>query len=100
MDSSTQAAASHRTLMVQVRYLGAHRPYVDPHAEATATAGSVKAAALAFFGLVDGGGQAGSKSYTLSKGTAPVTDLSATLEQLADGKHEVKFDLIEQLEQG
>jgi hypothetical protein len=60
----------------------------------------VKAAALAYFGLIDGGGQAGTKSYTLSKDTVAVTDLSVTLDQLADGKHQVKFDLIEQLEQG
>jgi hypothetical protein len=100
MDNSTQAEVSHGTLTVQVRYLGSHRPYVDPKAQATATAHSVKTAALAFFGLVDGGGQAGTKAYTLSKDTVAVTDLSATLEQLADGKHELKFDLIEQLEQG
>jgi hypothetical protein len=100
MNSATQAEISHRTITVQVRYLGSHRPYVDPKADAAATAGSVKTAALAFFGLVDGGGQAGTKSYTLSKETVAVTDLSITIEQLADGKHQIKLDLIEQLEQG
>ena len=100
MNDATPAEISHRTVTVQVRYLGSHRPYVDPKAATSATAGSVKAAALAFFGLIDGGGQAGTKSYTLSKDTVAVTDLSVTLDQLADGKHQVKFDLIEQLEQG
>jgi hypothetical protein len=100
MDSHAQAEHGQAAISVQVRYLGANRQYVDPQAPATETAATLKSKALRFFGLVDGSGQPGGKVYTLSKGTVPVTDLNLSLQQLADGKHELKLDLLEQLEQG
>jgi len=98
MESQTQQAAEakHQTLVLQVRYLGSHRPFIDPHALASATLASVKPAVLAFFGLVEGAG----KVYTFAAAGVPLTDQSVTLGHLADGKHELKLDLVEQLVQG
>jgi len=43
MESQTQQAAEakHQTLVLQVCYLGSHRPFIDPHALASATLASV-----------------------------------------------------------
>lgn len=100
MEIIAQADHGQRTISVRVRYLGSNRPYVKPQAAPVETAAHLKSEALAFFGLVDGSGQPGGKVYTLTKGTVPVTDLSVSLGELADGKHELKLDLLEQLEQG
>lgn len=100
MDTQVRAPQGQGTISVQVRYLGAHRQYVDGNSPATQSVAALKAVALQFFGLVDGAGQPGAKTYTLSKGTVPVTDLTQTLQQLAEGEHHIKLDLLEQLEQG
>lgn len=55
---------------------------------------------LAFFELTESSGQQGGKVYTFAMSGTPLTDLSVTLGTLAAGKHELKLDLIEQLEQG
>lgn len=89
-----------KTLVLHVRYLGARRQYVDPHAALSETLSDVKPKVLDFFKLTETPGQPGGKVYTFALGTTPLTDLSATLGSLADGKHELSLSLIEQLEQG
>ena len=84
------------SLIFDVRYLGAKKHYVDPHASATATLAQVKPKVLAFFGLKE----TPEKVYVFSQDGTPITDLSITLGQLAHGKHELKLDLVEQLVQG
>lgn len=105
MNIATQAADAakdehHQTLILQVRYLGAKKPYIDPDASPAASLGSVKPAVLDFFKLVETPNQAGGKVYFFSMDTKLITDLSVTLGALAHGKHELKLDLIEQLVQG
>jgi len=102
MDTQAQLAAEAKpkTLVLHVRYLGARRQYVEPDESFATTLGEVKPKVLAFFQLTETSGQQGGKVYTFAMGGTPLTDLSVTLESLAAGKHELKLDLIEQLEQG
>lgn len=93
-------ASKQKTLVLRVRYVGARRQYVDPHASLSATLSDVKPRVLEFFQLTETPGQPGGKVYTFALGTTPLTDLSATLGSLAEGKHELSLSLIEQLEQG
>lgn len=88
------------SLVFDVRYLGAKKHYVDPHASASATLAQEKPKVLDFFGLKETPDQAGGKIYVFSHDGKPITDLSVTLGHLAAGKHELKLDLVEQLVQG
>ncbi|MBI3528639.1 MAG: hypothetical protein HY067_11795 [Betaproteobacteria bacterium] len=102
MENQTQMAAEakQKTLELQVRYIGARRRYEDPHASVNETLSSIKPKVLDFFGLSETPGQQGGKVYTFALGGTPLTDPSVTLGRLAEGRHELKLDLIEQLEQG
>ena len=55
------AAHHHNPLVVQVRYLAASRPYIEPQANGEETVAQLKPRVLTFFGLAEGdvdGGQA------------------------------------------
>lgn len=84
------------SLVFDVRYLGAKKHYLDPHAPVTATLVVEKPKVLDFFGLKE----TADKVYVFSQDGKPITNLSVTLGDLAQGKHELKLDLIEQLVQG
>lgn len=88
--------AKHDFLILHVRYLGAHRPFVDDGALPTETLAELKPKVLEFFTLSEQGG----KTYTFSRDDTPLTNMSETLAQLASGKHELKLKLVEQFEQG
>jgi hypothetical protein len=95
-----QPAGHHHTIEVRVRYIGAHKHYVDLHAKVDETLATLKHHVLGFFGLVEGAVNNGTKVYTFAHDDIELTNLSQTLGQLANGKHEVKLDLLEQFEQG
>ena len=92
--------APHETLVVHVRYISARQPFVDPKARATETLSAFKPRVLAFFKLVEGDVEGGTKVYTFAVDGTAVTDLEVTLGKLAAGKHELKLDLLEQFKQG
>lgn len=85
-----------QSLVFDVRYLGAKQHYVDPHAPVTAALAVEKPKVLNFFGLKE----TADKIYVFSQDGKPITNLSVTLGELAQGKHELKLDLVEQLVQG
>lgn len=87
-------------LLVQVRYLAVHQPYLEPHATITDTLGQLKARALTHFELVEGDANGGRKTYSLSLEGETLTDMNATLGSLANGKHRLEFTLVEQFIQG
>lgn len=87
-------------LLVQVRYLAVHQPYVEPHAAVTDTLGQLKARSLTHFGLVEGDADGGRKTYSLSLAGETLTDITIALGSLADGKHRLEFTLVEQFIQG
>ncbi len=88
--------AKHEFLILHVRYLGAHRQFVDDGALPTETLAELKPRVLDFFTLSEQGG----KTYTFSHDDVPLTNMSETLGKLAAGKHELKLKLVEQFEQG
>lgn len=92
--------AHHETLVVRVRYIGAREPFVDPKAHTTETLSAFKPRVLAFFKLVEGDADGGTKVYTFAVDGVAVTDVGPTLGTLAAGKHELKLDLLEQFKQG
>jgi hypothetical protein len=102
MNTEFQSAekAKHEFLILHVRYLGAHRPFVDDGAPRTETLAELKPRVLEFFKLTEGGGQHGGKIYTFAHAGKPLTDLSATLGHIAEVSNELKLDLVEQFEQG
>ena len=87
-------------LLVQVRYLAVHQPYVEPHAAVTGTLVQLKARTLTHFGLMEGDADGGRKTYSLSLAGETLTDMNVTLGSLADGKHRLEFTLVEQFIQG
>lgn len=94
------AQAIPRHLVLHVRYLAAARPYVDPQASPTETLSAAKPRILDFFKLSEAPTPQGGKVYTFVKDGVAITDLSVMLGDLAEGRHELKFDLVEQLVQG
>ena len=92
--------AHHETLVVRVRYIGAREPFVDPNARSTETLNAFKPGVLAFFKLVEGDAEGGTKAYTFAIDGVAVTNVEATLGTFAAGKHELKLDLLEQFKQG
>lgn len=104
MDTSihegVKASPSKNSLVVKVRYLAARRPFVDPQAQPEETLANLKPRVLAFFELVEGAVNGGTKIYQFVHENEVLTNLNVTLESIADGKHEVDLMLIEQFEQG
>lgn len=92
--------AHQETLVVRVRYIGAREPFVDPKAHAMEALNAFKPRVLAFFKLVEGDAEGGTKAYTFAADGVAVTNVETTLGTLAAGKHELKLDLLEQFKQG
>lgn len=86
-------------LNVQVRYLAARRPFVDK-VDHQVTLNDFKPTVLTFFNLVEGGVDGGNKVYSFALNGIVQTNTNVTLSLLAEGKHELKLDLIEQFIQG
>lgn len=93
-------AHSHDSLVIRVRYIAAREPFVEPHASTEESLATFKQCALAFFGLDEGPANGGTKTYFLAQDGVALTDLTVTLGIFCQGKHELKFDLIERFEQG
>lgn len=98
--TSSEAASHSATLVVQVRYLAAGHPYVDPHAQTSETLAQLKPKVLNHFGLEEGSVEGGTKQYAFSQDGVLLTDLSANLGSLANGKHKIELNLLEQFIQG
>lgn len=92
--------ADHNTVAVRVRYLGAHKPFVDSHAKLDETLAALKYRVLEFFNLVEGSVENGTKVYVFAHDGVELTSLSQTLGQLVTEGREIKLDLLEQFEQG
>lgn len=95
-----EAAPHQQDLVVQVRYLAAGKPYVDPKTNENETLAQLKPAVLSYFGLVEGDVDGGRKTYAFSLDGKILSDLSVTLMSLANGKHRIEFTLLEQFIQG
>lgn len=95
-----QGAQHHQTLALRVRYIAAQKQYVDPRASQNETLAVLKPKVLEFFGLKEGPVEGGTKTYFIAQNGVVQTDLTLTLGALADGKEELKLDLIERFEQG
>lgn len=93
-------APHHHHLVVQVRYLAANRPYVDPKADGTETVAQLKPRVLEYFGLVEGDVDGGRKQYAFSVGGITLIDLNVSLASIAGDKHRVELTLLEQFIQG
>lgn len=93
-------ARHHRSLEVKVRYITSRTPFVDPRASREETLGALKPRVLEFFGLAEGSAGGGTKTYNFALNGIVQNNLMATLGSLADGRHELKLDLIERFEQG
>mgnify|MGYP000013376727 CR=1 FL=1 len=94
------AAHHHNPLVVQVRYLAASRPYIEPQANGEETVAQLKPRVLTFFGLAEGDVDGGRKQYAFSFDGTILTDLNVTLASLAGNKHRVDLTLVEQFVQG
>lgn len=95
-----ETAGHQHTIAVRVRYIGAHKPYVDSHAKPDETLAILMHQVLNFFGLVEGSVDNDTKVYAFAHNGVELTNLSQTLGQLATEEPEIKFDLLEQFEQG
>lgn len=91
---------AHNTLVVMVRYITSRKQFVDPQARQEETLSSLKPRVLKFFELVEGSVEGGTKTYQFALEGIVQTNLEAILGSLANGKHELKLDLIERFEQG
>lgn len=104
MDNAVQqgekGAQHHQTLSLRVRYIAARKQYEDPKASKFETLAALKPKVLAFFDLKEGSVEGGTKTYFFAHNGVVQTDLSLTLGTLAEGKEELKLDLIERFEQG
>lgn len=90
----------HKTLHLRVRYISARKPFEDPHASVNEKLAALKPRVLAFFNLSEVTTDGGTKTYSFSLNGVGVTDMSVTLGALAQGKHDLKLDLIERFDQG
>lgn len=100
VQEAQQLAHHSNTLVVRVRYITARKQFVDSKAQQEESLAALKPRVLAFFELVEGSVDGGSKMYYFALEGIVQTDLQSTLGSLADGKHELKLDLIERFEQG
>ncbi len=85
---------------VTVRYIGARRSFEDRSASPKETLAELKVRVLAFFGLVEGPANGGTKVYVFSHNKEVLADLAETIGELANGQHDLKLDLLERFEQG
>ena len=85
---------------VRVRYISAKQPFVDAKADPGETLAAFKPRVLDFFQLAEGASGGGTKTYLFAQDGVTLDDPNATLAALAQGKHELKLDLLERFEQG
>lgn len=90
----------HHTLEVKVRYITSRKPFIAQHVSREETLSVLKPRVLEFFGLVEGSSGGGTKTYSFALNGILQTNLMVTLGSLAEGRHELKLDLIERFEQG
>ncbi len=100
LEGHQEMTQHNKTLVVKVRYIAARKHYIDQHAAENETLASLKSPVLAFFGLAEGTVEGGTKTYEFSKDGVIENNLQVTLGSLAQGKHELKLDLVERFEQG
>lgn len=93
-------AAHSKAIVVRVRYIAARKQLVEPEAKQEETLAALKPHVLEFYGLAEGSADGGTKTYYFALDGIMQTDLGATLGMLAEGKHELKLDLVERFEQG
>lgn len=98
--ATSEQHAHHETLNVKVRYAASAKPYVDHKANSNESLATLKQKVLNHFGLVEGDVDGGRKVYILTYQGVQQTDLSVQLGQLAEGKHHLEMNLIEQFIQG
>ncbi len=98
-DAGGKVPSKEKDLNVQVRYVAARRPFVD-RVDPLVTLKDFKPTVLAFFELVEGNVDGGTKVYNFILNGIVQTDLDVTLGALAVGEHELKLDFVEQLIQG
>ena len=80
---------------VTVRYIASTKPY-SKDASPTETVGTLKDAALNFFGLVE----SGNKTYKLFHNKTELSNPNETIGQVAGDKKELKLELEEFITQG
>jgi len=98
MTASIESGAKpkHEFLLLHVRYLGAHKQFVDDGASRSETLADLKPRVLEFFKLTETHG----KTYTFYHDKIALPDLSVTVGTIAAGDGELKLKLVEQYEQG
>jgi hypothetical protein len=100
IEQGEKGAQHHQTLSLRVRYIASRKQYEDPKASKSETLGVLKSKVLVFFNLQEGAVEGGTKSYFFAHDGVVQTDPSLTLGTLAEGKKDLKLDLIERFEQG
>lgn len=95
-----EIAQTSNTLELKVRYIAARKPFVEEKAPDGETLATLKPTVLKFFGLVEGAVDGVTKTYEFSLNGKVLNDLGVTLGTVAQGKNELKLDLIERFEQG
>ena len=100
IEQGQKGGQHHQTLSLQVRYIASRKRYEEPRASKEETLAGLKPKVLAFFGLNEGAVEGGTKTYFFAHDGVVLTDRSLTLGKVADGKEELKLDLIERFEQG
>jgi hypothetical protein len=100
MIDATQTVENPQKALVhtKVEYLPAAQPYQHSYLGATQLA-TVRTDSMAFFGVSDHKDRDVHEFFLTFDGSR-ITDLSKTLEQLPGDKHEVRFDLVEQITPG
>ena len=93
-------AVDHNDLNVQVRYLAAGKPYLEPKANGNDTLAQLKSRTLVHFGLAEEDVAGGRKEYALSFDGEIQRNLLISLNEIANGKHHIQFTLVEQFIQG
>lgn len=100
VEQDSRGPQRQQTLSLRVRYIASRKPYEDPKASKNDTLAAIKPNVLIFFKLKEGPVEGGTKTYLFAHNSVVQTDPSLTLGKLAEGKEELKLDLIERFEQG
>jgi hypothetical protein len=96
MQSEQHQSRDNQTIALTVKYITSKKHFVDSQASEDESLDALKPRVLDFFNLVEDG----EKSYQFVLDGIVQTNLSETLGSLAEGKHELEFNLVEVLNQG
>lgn len=97
----TEVAVKEKNLHVKVVYASAADPYNDPHVDPDTTVGALKAAVLAFFGLIEGNRPDGSMAtYTLFASKTALENMNQALGTIIPDEKKLDLKLGEQITQG